>query len=41
MSRSTEPLILPWQGRLPVMAASDFVAPNATIGGDVEIGVGR
>lgn len=32
------PLILPYQGRLPVIADDAFIAPNATVIGDVEIG---
>ena len=32
------PLILPWQGIMPRIAADAFIAPNATIIGDVEIG---
>ncbi len=34
----TGPLILPWKGRLPVIHPTAYVAPNATIIGDVEIG---
>jgi carbonic anhydrase/acetyltransferase-like protein (isoleucine patch superfamily) len=32
------PLILPWKGVMPRIAADAFIAPNATIIGDVEIG---
>jgi len=31
-------LILPWQGRLPEIDATAFIAPNATVIGDVTIG---
>jgi len=31
-------LILPWQGCLPTIATDAFIAPNATVIGDVEIG---
>ena len=32
------PFILPWQGIMPRIAADAFIAPNATVIGDVEIG---
>lgn len=32
------PTILPWNGKWPKIADSAFIAPNATIIGDVEIG---
>ncbi len=35
-----QPLILPYQGKLPRIAPDVFIAPNATIIGDVEIGSG-
>lgn len=31
-------LILPWQGRLPEIDATAFIAPNATLVGDVTVG---
>lgn len=34
------PIILPWNGRFPTIAADAFISPNATIIGDVEIGAG-
>lgn len=34
------PIILPWNGILPTIAAECFIAPNATIIGDVTIGAG-
>ena len=34
------PIILPWNGRLPTIAPDAFIAPNATIIGDVTIGAG-
>ncbi|CAA7626959.1 gamma carbonic anhydrase family protein [Magnetospirillum sp. UT-4] len=34
------PLILPWKGVLPTIADDAFVAPNATVIGDVVIGAG-
>ena len=34
----SEPLIIPWNGVYPVIASDAFVAPNATIIGNVEIG---
>jgi len=34
----TTPLILPWKGIMPRIAADAFIAPNATVIGDVEIG---
>ena len=33
-------LIIPWQGKTPKIASDAFIAPNATIIGDVEIGPG-
>lgn len=33
-----KPLILPWKGVWPTIAADAFIAPNATIIGDVHIG---
>jgi carbonic anhydrase/acetyltransferase-like protein (isoleucine patch superfamily) len=33
-------IILPWEGKWPKIAEDAFVAPNATIVGDVEIGPG-
>jgi carbonic anhydrase/acetyltransferase-like protein (isoleucine patch superfamily) len=33
-------LILPFRGKLPVIAPDTFIAPNATIIGDTEIGAG-
>ncbi|SOD97891.1 gamma carbonic anhydrase family protein [Caenispirillum bisanense] len=33
-----QPLVLPWQGVWPKIADTAFVAPNATVIGDVEIG---
>ena len=33
-------LIIPWQGKWPKIADDAFIAPNATIIGDVEIGPG-
>ncbi len=33
-----QPLILPWRGTRPRVAESAFVAPGATVVGDVEIG---
>ncbi|MDX2225403.1 MAG: gamma carbonic anhydrase family protein [Rhodospirillaceae bacterium] len=35
---SAGPTILPWKGVWPTIAADAFVAPNATIIGDVQIG---
>jgi len=35
-----QPLILPWRGVWPKIADDVFVAPNATVIGDVEIGAG-
>lgn len=32
------PLILPWKGVLPRIAADAFIAPNAVLIGDIEIG---
>ena len=32
------PLILPFEGKVPRIHASAWIAPNATIIGDVEIG---
>jgi carbonic anhydrase/acetyltransferase-like protein (isoleucine patch superfamily) len=32
------PLILPWRGVTPTIAADAFIAPNATVIGDVQIG---
>ncbi|MBL8959617.1 MAG: gamma carbonic anhydrase family protein, partial [Gemmatimonadetes bacterium] len=34
------PIILPWNGVRPTIAADCFIAPNATIIGDVTIGAG-
>jgi len=34
------PLILPWRGVSPLIAADAFIAPNAVIVGDVVIGAG-
>lgn len=34
----SRPTILPWKGILPTIAADAFIAPNATIIGDVVIG---
>ncbi|SLN45401.1 gamma carbonic anhydrase family protein [Oceanibacterium hippocampi] len=34
------PLILPWRGKRPLIAADAFIAPSANIIGDVEIGAG-
>lgn len=34
----SSPLILPWKGVIPRIAPDAFVAPNATVIGDVEIG---
>lgn len=36
----TQPLILPYKGIMPRIAEGVFIAPNATIIGDVEIGAG-
>jgi len=36
----TSPLILPWRGVLPRVDATAWIAPNATLVGDVEIGAG-
>jgi gamma-carbonic anhydrase len=33
-------LMLPWEGRLPQIARDAFIAPNATLIGDVSIGAG-
>jgi gamma-carbonic anhydrase len=33
-------LILPFRGKIPVIAADVFIAPNATLIGDTEIGAG-
>lgn len=35
-----KPVILPWKGIWPRIAADAFIAPNATVIGDVEIGPG-
>ena len=34
------PIILPWNGCMPTIAPDAFIAPNATIIGDVTIGAG-
>ena len=36
----TSPLILPWRGVRPRVDATAWIAPNATLIGDVEIGAG-
>jgi carbonic anhydrase/acetyltransferase-like protein (isoleucine patch superfamily) len=36
----TQPLIIPFAGKTPIVAADAFVAPNATLVGDVAIGAG-
>lgn len=36
----TSPLILPWRGVAPRVDATAWIAPNATVIGDVEIGAG-
>ncbi len=36
----TGPLIIPWRGKTPKISPDAFIAPNATIIGDVEIGPG-
>ncbi|MGO2865201.1 gamma carbonic anhydrase family protein [Corynebacterium casei] len=38
MSHTSSPLILPFQGKTPKIHRSAWIAPNATIIGDVEIG---
>jgi carbonic anhydrase/acetyltransferase-like protein (isoleucine patch superfamily) len=40
VSRGAAPLILPYRGRAPRIADDAFIAPGATIIGDVEIGSG-
>ncbi|MBX3456670.1 gamma carbonic anhydrase family protein [Ferrovibrio sp.] len=35
-----KPLVLPFDGKQPVIAPDAFIAPNATVIGDVEIGAG-
>ena len=38
MPQNSSPLILPFQGKTPKIHRSAWIAPNATIIGDVEIG---
>jgi carbonic anhydrase/acetyltransferase-like protein (isoleucine patch superfamily) len=38
MSTQPSPVILPWDNVRPVIAADAFIAPNATIVGDTQIG---
>lgn len=37
---AVKPLIIPFGGKQPVIAPDAFIAPNATVIGDVEIGAG-